>query len=242
MAHLFRLGNRGLNVSVTDYKGYVKVHLRYHHTDPVTGKMFPTKAGVILSPEEWGDLKSHLKEIDETVEVTLALLCVSEQQGQDVSKVESKQDAEGLEILKSGRAKDMIQNIIEGRKSENDSQQLGDTEAQMLNFSEAISPAQELKPSTNWETDLVTLFGSLEIDQSKPDYGDETQNQNKKQPRKRVKSSETKNVSQTKKRRLVKINCEEERRHACSFCNKRYAKEGFLKKHINRVHKESANK
>ena len=129
----------------------------------------------------------------------MALLCVSEQQGQDVRKVESKQDAEGLEILKSGRAKDMIQNVMEGRKSENDSQQLGDTEAQMLNFSEAISPAQELKPSTNWETDLVALFGSLEIDQSKPDYGDETQNQNKKQPRKRVKRSETKNFSQTKK-------------------------------------------
>ena len=80
-AHLFKLGNRGLNVSVTDYKGYVKVHMRYHHTNPVKGQSFPTKAGVTLSLKEWFDLKSQLNQIDETINTTSELMSNSNNTG-----------------------------------------------------------------------------------------------------------------------------------------------------------------
>lgn len=69
--YLFKLGERGLYVSVTDYKGYLKVHVRFHCTDPVSGKSYPTKSGVTLSLDEWFDFKNQLRAVDETVNVTL---------------------------------------------------------------------------------------------------------------------------------------------------------------------------
>ena len=76
--HLFKLGKRGMNVSVTNYGRNLKVHLGYHKTDPVTGHTFPTKKGVRLSLDEWFDFKSKFAEIDELVSASMDLTFAEE--------------------------------------------------------------------------------------------------------------------------------------------------------------------
>ena len=71
---MFKLGSRGIHVSVSDYRGYCKVNVRLYGTVPVSGKCFPTKTGICLSYDEWNDFKTQFVAIDETVQVVQSLI------------------------------------------------------------------------------------------------------------------------------------------------------------------------
>ena len=67
-------------MSVSDYRGYVKVHLRNFINDPVSGKKFPMKTGITLSLQEWEGLKMQMQGIQEIVKVTFSLMSESKRQ------------------------------------------------------------------------------------------------------------------------------------------------------------------
>ena len=53
---------------VCEWEGNPKVHLRqYFHPKDAPEKMYPTKKGVTLSPQEWEKLKLFIKEVDKAL-------------------------------------------------------------------------------------------------------------------------------------------------------------------------------
>lgn len=61
--HPVVLGSRGFHLFVNEFKGVPKVHIRKQFRDQQTGTVYPTKQGITLSLEEWGQLLENRNEI-----------------------------------------------------------------------------------------------------------------------------------------------------------------------------------
>ena len=72
---MFKIGEAETKVSVTVWKGALKVHLRkFWQSSFHRGKWYPSKQGIALTLQEWNDLKRQIQEIDEVIDCSQIVL------------------------------------------------------------------------------------------------------------------------------------------------------------------------
>ena len=68
---MFQIGDRETKISVTAWKGTVKVHLRkFFQNSFDRRKFYPSKQGIPLTLKEWEDLKKVISDIDQVIDCT----------------------------------------------------------------------------------------------------------------------------------------------------------------------------
>ena len=65
--NMWSLGSRNILVTVSEYAGVVKVHVRHYDQDAASQKLVPTKKGVALTQDEWEDLKQHIIRVEDCI-------------------------------------------------------------------------------------------------------------------------------------------------------------------------------
>ncbi len=64
---MFALGDRDIFVSVNNFEGKVKIHIRQYFK-PNGDQWVPTKKGITLNKDEWLLLKSYFTDIDRAID------------------------------------------------------------------------------------------------------------------------------------------------------------------------------
>ena len=72
---MFQIGERETKISVTAWKGTVKVHLRkFFQSSLDRRKFYPSKQGIALTLKEWEDLKKVISDVDQVIDFTLFMI------------------------------------------------------------------------------------------------------------------------------------------------------------------------
>lgn len=110
---MFKIGDRETKISVTTWKGTVKVHFRKFFQSSFDRRIFyPSKQGIALTLNEWEDLKKVISDVDQVIDCTQFML--EEKQDQQSRPFErqvgvnEEEDMSGLQSFNDGVVNEIV--------------------------------------------------------------------------------------------------------------------------------------
>ena len=119
---MFKIGEGETKISVTTWKGAVRVHFtRFFQSKLDRKKFYPSLQGIALTVDKWTDLKSMINNIDEVVTCSTFILDEMKQEEQRGKKISYNRQLTVVEVIKRNLqmfSDQVVNEIIQLRKEE----------------------------------------------------------------------------------------------------------------------------